>query len=134
MNKIDTVQGNTAAKAHVMVVEDEIVLQNVYDMILRSRGYRVTVANNGYEALELLRTVDEHPRVILLDIFMPKMDGREFLRNLDTSHYPNTKIIVSSNVGDRETIDELLALGAHDHTLKANMSPNDLVQLVETNI
>ncbi len=117
---------------HVMVVEDEDVLQNVYELILKRHGYQVTTACNGLEALNLLKKMSSPPDVILLDIFMPTMDGKEFLRNLDTATIPDTKIIVSSNVGDKETIQELLGLGAHGYTLKADMSPNDLVALVGT--
>lgn len=118
----------------ILVVEDEMVLQDVYKMVLNAQNYRVSVASNGIEALKVLRSSVPAPDLILLDIFMPQMDGREFLRNLDASEYPDTKIIVNSNIGDKDTIDELLALGAHGYALKASMSPNELVQLVENNL
>ncbi len=112
----------------VLIVEDEIALQNVYKLILSSKGYDVLVANNGIEGLELLRA--EHPNIMLLDVFMPVMDGKEVLRNINKEDYPDTHIIMYSNLSDPETETEALANGAERFVLKSSMTPSDLVELI----
>ncbi len=59
----------------VLVVDDEPRLCNVLRRILRQEGYRVTTAPDGETALGLIR--EKTPDVILLDIMMPGIDGRE---------------------------------------------------------
>lgn len=113
----------------VLIVEDEPDLQRAYEMILSAQGYSVTTANNGIEGLKQIKAVK--PQLVLLDIFMPQMDGRELLRNLDLSQYPNTKIIVYSNLSDKNIEEEMLALGAHRVVLKSKTGPSDLVSLVK---
>jgi len=117
----------TVAK-RILVIEDEIILQDVYKLVLTSGGYSVHVANNGIEGLKKLKSVQ--PDLILLDIFMPLMDGREFLRNLDLSQYPDTKIIVYTNLSDKQTQTEMRELGAHDCIVKSSMTPSDLLAVV----
>jgi CheY-like chemotaxis protein len=63
----------------VLVVDDEPEVQRLFSRMLASarHGYRVLQAENGQQALEVLR--QEHPDVILLDLIMPEMDGFQFL-------------------------------------------------------
>ena len=113
----------------ILVVEDEKVLQDAYKMVLTFKGYTVHTANNGAEGLTQLAATK--PDVVLLDIFMPFMDGKEFLRNMDTNDYPHTKIIVYTNLSDSETEAEMLGLGAYRLVLKSSMTPKDLLALIE---
>jgi CheY-like chemotaxis protein len=115
--------------ASVLIVEDEPDLQAVYKLILSSQGYRVTVANNGYEALKQIGK--QTPDLILLDYFMPKMDGKTFLQNFDTGKYPGVKVVMSSNISDPVVIKEMNDLGIDRYVLKAELSPSQLVDLVE---
>lgn len=116
----------------VLVVEDEIVLQDVYKLILTAGGYNVHTASNGVEGLRKIKAVK--PDVVLLDLFMPQMDGKELLRNIDLSGYPNMRIIVYSNLSDKTTETEVMNLGAHDFVLKSSMTPNDLLELVKKHL
>jgi CheY-like chemotaxis protein len=63
----------------VLVVDDEDDLREAIADLLRRRGYSVLVAANGQAALSLLRGEPLRPALILLDLAMPIMDGREFL-------------------------------------------------------
>jgi DNA-binding response OmpR family regulator len=112
----------------VLIVEDETVLQEVYELVLSSNGFNVSVANNGLEGLNSVKK--STPDVVLLDIFMPVMDGKDFLKNLDKAAYPNMKIIVYTNLSDSTTRAEMMELGADDFVLKSAMIPSDLVNLV----
>jgi len=114
---------------NILIVEDEKLLREAYEVILSSQGHKVRSAQNGIDGLKKLK--EEKPDIVLLDIFMPLMDGREFLRNFNAAEYPLTKIFVLSNVSNKETEQEVLANGAKLFLLKAELSPLDLVRVVE---
>lgn len=117
-------------KTKILVVEDELSLNEAYQMILSQEGYDVTVAYDGSEALQLCEALE--PDLILLDLRMPKMGGIEFLRHYRlTERHPKVKVIVFSNLDTQKEIDEAYKLGAHKYMLKAWASPKELAQLVK---
>ena len=66
----------------VLVVEDHVSTQNVIASVLDLQGYRVVCVANGQEALEWLEgayQTGQRPAIILLDLFMPVMNGADFL-------------------------------------------------------
>ncbi|MFL5262818.1 MAG: response regulator [Anaeromyxobacteraceae bacterium] len=67
---------STTPKGEVLVVEDDFAIRETLRELLEDEGYEVSWASNGREALELL--AHRAPRVILLDLMMPVMDGWEF--------------------------------------------------------
>ena len=68
------------SNALVMVVDDEPSMRNILQRILKEAGYKVITASNGNTALKL---AEEHkPNVILLDLMMPGIDGREVCRRV----------------------------------------------------
>lgn len=111
----------------ILIVEDDTLLQEAYALILRASGFEVDVAENGLIALEYVRK--NYPKLIFLDIYMPTMGGIEFLRAYSCSRRSDVKIVVFSNLSDRNASQELLDLGADRLVLKSNMSPKDLVEL-----
>jgi CheY-like chemotaxis protein len=64
----------------VLIVEDDEQVRDAIAEALQDEGYSVRSAANGREALDALRTWQSEPRLILLDLAMPVMDGWEFLR------------------------------------------------------
>jgi CheY-like chemotaxis protein len=113
----------------ILVVEDEKDLRDVYGLILRHHDYDVCLSANGLEALAAVKSCN--PKLILLDIFMPLMNGKEFLQKLKLSGSTETKVVVCSNTADSKLMDEMLELGADQVVTKANLDPNGLVALVE---
>jgi two-component system, chemotaxis family, chemotaxis protein CheY len=71
----------TMKPADVLVVDDEPDLRDTMCAILEAEGYRVETASNGREALDSLRA-GSRPRLVLLDLTMPVMNGYEFLEHL----------------------------------------------------
>jgi CheY-like chemotaxis protein len=65
---------------HILVVDDDAEIRDVVQMILSAEGYDVTTAANGREALRAVAA--SRPAVMLLDLIMPVMDGRETLAQL----------------------------------------------------
>lgn len=67
-----------AQNKSIMVVEDDFFIRDMLVELLEDEGYTVTSAANGREAMLQLRASGELPGLILLDLMMPVMDGREF--------------------------------------------------------
>jgi CheY-like chemotaxis protein len=117
----------------ILIVEDEKVLNEAYELVLKKEGYEVTTAFNGEEALSFVK--QEKFDLILLDLRMPKVDGVEFLRRANPlKNFPDTKIIVFSNYDDQKEVDEAIKHGATRYILKAWSSPSELVKIVRESL
>jgi CheY-like chemotaxis protein len=94
---------------HVLVVDDEEIVRNVAADMLTELGYRVTVLPDGREAIERYRTHAGDIDVVILDLIMPNMGGRECFRQLKAIN-PNVKALLSTGYGMdgqvQETLDE----------------------------
>jgi CheY-like chemotaxis protein len=62
----------------ILLVEDDEIVRRAIQMVLEWEGYHVQCANNGQEALDVLRSGQRQPCLILLDIMMPVLDGEQF--------------------------------------------------------
>jgi CheY-like chemotaxis protein len=62
----------------ILVVDDDIDYSDYLTFILNQEGYSVKVAQNGLLALEILRSIEPHPDLLILDLYMPMMSGIEF--------------------------------------------------------
>ena len=69
-----------AAPRKIMVVDDEPAIRDLIVAVLEDEGYEVVAATNGRRALDLLPS--ERPDLVIMDIMMPEMDGREAFRRL----------------------------------------------------
>lgn len=108
----------------ILVVDDEPAIRNLERAILKSAGYRVVTAANGQEALEVIRDVE--PSVIVLDMQMPQMDGRELFRRLSVQGCrPPVLVVTSENASAAKH-----ELGA-DGCLDKPFSPEQLITRVE---
>ena len=95
----------------ILVVDDERDIRDGSERILTRKGYKVTTASNGEEAL---RYVEETQfAIVLLDLKMPGMDGLEVLRQIRETH-PDTLVIVITGYATIETAIEAMKRGAYD--------------------
>ena len=116
--------------AKILIVEDEKLLNEAYELVLKKEGHDVAKAFNGEEALEAIKK--DVPDLILLDLRMPKMDGVTFLHKLlPAKNYPDMKIIIFSNYDEQREIDEAFEYGATRYILKAWSSPTELIKVVK---
>jgi len=69
-------------KRTVLIVDDDTASREALAHLLRTQGYRSSQAENGLQALEQLEAAISPPELILLDLEMPVMNGREFLSRL----------------------------------------------------
>lgn len=113
----------------ILIVEDEVILLDAYELVLKQQGYNVKTALDGQYALETVQEFE--PDLILLDLRMPRVNGVEFLRQYKPAdQHSEVKIIVFSNLDADKEIQEAYDLGAHKYILKAWASPNELIKMV----
>ena len=74
-----------------------------------------------------------NPSIILLDIVMPNMDGFEFLKRANEEKILNkAKVIILTNLGQKEDIERGIQLGAADYIIKAYLTPSEVVKKVHS--
>lgn len=83
---------------HILLVEDEIELRNTNAEFLESIGYSISCAGNGPEALQMINQI-KHVDLVISDVVMPKMSGREFADRLLEIH-PDIKLLFVSGYAD----------------------------------
>lgn len=111
----------------VLVVDDEASIRQSLTGALKDEGYRVTVAASGKEGLEAIRA--ERPDVVLLDIWMPEMDGLETLKQIK-EEWLDQAVIMMSGHGNIETAVKATKLGAFDFIEKP-LSLEKLLVLIQ---
>jgi DNA-binding NtrC family response regulator len=114
------------ASGLVLVVDDEPDIRSTVKEILEDEGYQVVVAENAAAAREARRV--SRPDVVLLDIWMPDLDGISLLREWSASGTPLCPVIMMSGHGTVETAVEATRLGAYDFVEK----PISLAKLLLT--
>jgi DNA-binding response OmpR family regulator len=117
---------------NILVVEDEETTASLILYKLTNSGYQATIVRDGIQALESLKT--SRPDLIILDLMMPLMSGREFLIALrKESEYAAIPVIILSARTLEKDVLEGLALGADDF-MKKPFSPSELVARVKTHL
>ncbi len=111
----------------VLVVDDEEIVRNPLQRVLKEAGYDVVTAANGQEALDKMPQL--RIELVLLDIKMPDMSGMEVLRQL-TTNWPETGVVMVTAVADAQTAVEAMKLGAYDYITKP-FSRDDVVLTVQ---
>ncbi|HKR81350.1 MAG TPA: sigma-54 dependent transcriptional regulator [Nitrospira sp.] len=101
--------------ASILVVDDEEAIVSSLSSILQDEGYEVSVAKSGGEALKTYMA--DPPDLMLLDIWMPDMDGLETLRRI-REVVPTAQVMVMSGHGSIETAVKAIKLGAYDYIEK----------------
>jgi chemosensory pili system protein ChpA (sensor histidine kinase/response regulator) len=114
----------------ILVVDDSITVRRVTQRLLHREGYRVALAGDGLQALELLQ--DERPAVVLSDIEMPRMDGMELTRQIrqDPAFADLPIIVITSRIAQKHR-DYAAALGVNDYLGKP-YAESELLSLIRT--
>jgi len=113
--------------AKILLVDDEAGMCLVMKDFLKEAGYDITVASNGKEAISLYPQVS--PDLILLDLGLPDMNGRDVLKDVKAK-MPQIKIMIISAYADQKTQNELFSLGA-DFFLAKPFMPEELQEAVK---
>jgi len=118
-----------AIAAGILVVDDSITARSLEKSILEAHGYRVRIAVDGVEALELLRA--EKADLIITDIQMPRLDGFGLLEALkQDSRLSKIPVIIVSSLDRREDQERGLLLGADAYVVKRKFDQTELLDAI----
>ena len=145
---------------NILLIEDDPFLIDIYTTKLEEDGFSVEIAEDGNIALEKLKEHNPSsslgksikdvessiskevssksssskiwPDVVLLDIVLPNMDGWEILRKIkEDKLFKDLKVIILSNLGQKEEIERGLKLGATKYIIKAHHTPSEVVDEIK---
>ncbi|MDP2735192.1 MAG: response regulator [bacterium] len=118
-------------KRTILLIEDDPLLVDIYTTKFTEAGFEVEVASSGEKALAVLPVAS--PRVIVMDIVLPHVDGWELLEAMQKfRNLERTKILVLSNLGQKEEIEKGIALGADRYLIKAHFTPSQVVEEINS--
>lgn len=113
----------------ILVIEDDFFVRDIYQKKLGDSGFSVESAADGLEGLERLRA--NIPDLIILDIFMPYVDGRDVLREI--KHHEEWKripVILLTNFSASEGVRDGFNLGAVEYLIKSHFTPSEVLEKV----
>ena len=119
-------------KHKILIIDDDEFLLDMYVAKFKEEGFEVELARGGKEALNKIKE-GIYPEVVLLDVVMPGMDGFELLEIIRKEKLiPTSKIIILSNLSQKEHLDKGTNLGVADYVVKAYFTPSEVVKKVNT--
>ncbi len=123
-------------KRHILLVEDDPMLTELYQTKLEMEGFRVTVVTDGEAGLKQAKKLK--PDLILLDIMLPKLNGFAVLKQLKANKATAViPVIVLTNLGGEKADNDKklsLSLGASQFLVKNFHLPDDIVGAIKTTL
>ena len=117
----------------VLLVEDDKFLSALLKNRLEKESFNVIHAEDGEEAVNILRTSSSKPDLVLLDIILPKKNGFEVLEEIKQDiEFKNLPIIIISNLGQDDDLSRGKELGATEYYIKAQTSIDDLISKIKS--
>ena len=114
----------------IVLVEDDVMLAEIYQTRIQLAGYDCSVANDGMSGLLLIQRVI--PDLALLDLMLPQMSGDDILRQMRKSDWgKDIKAIFLTNISEAEAPEGLSELGFERYIVKANINNNQLAEIID---
>jgi two-component system NtrC family response regulator len=110
----------------ILLVDDEPEILTLFSKVLAKKGYAVSTASNGMEALVELER--DQCAIVITDLKMPKMDGMELLKRVKRN-YPEVEILVLTGFGTIESAVEAMKKGAFNYFTKPYNIDEVLIEL-----
>ena len=122
---------NMEDKKTILLVEDDVFVTDIYNKKLNQEGYEVRVSANGLEAIKILE--ETTPDLVLLDIMMPYMDGREVLKKMkENKVWSEIPVILLTNLSEKEEIIKGMKEGADQYLIKSHFTPSEVVEKIKS--
>ena len=114
----------------ILLVEDDPFLIDIYTTKLKKSGFKTEVVTDGESALKKIR--QKMPDILLLDIVLPQTDGWKVLREIkEDPNLQNLKVVILSNLGQKEEVEKGLKLGAIKYLIKSFYTPSQVVEEIK---
>jgi len=112
------------APIHVLMIEDDPAIAEMYRVQLEHDGYRVTIASTAEVGISTMS--EQSPDIVLLDLLLPDRSGFEMLAALNERLPNHPPVVILSNYGEPGMIDRGRALGAIEYLVKSRVTPSDI--------
>ena len=119
---------DTRPSPKVLIIDDDPFIADMYVIKFKDEHFDVATAPNGKEGLKKIKEFD--PDIILIDVVMPGMDGFHVLEELKKQGGKPQRIIMLTNLGQKEDVERGIGLGATDYMVKAHFTPSEVVERV----
>ena len=117
----------------VLLIEDDLPLVRMYQIVLQEAGFEVITALYGEEGLEKIKR--DKPDMVLLDLVLPKKDGRSVLKEINQdSELSKIPVCCLSVLHQKEDIDAAKHLGAREFLVKTEVDPADIVRTIKKHL
>ena len=114
----------------ILLVEDDPFLGDIYTTKLKEAGFDIEVVEDGDGVLPKIK--ERKPDLLILDIILPHLDGWEIIRQIKESpDLKDLKIIILSNLGQKNEVEKGLQLGAAKYLIKAHYTPTEVVEEIK---
>lgn len=124
------VAGRAGSPVHVLMIEDDTTIADMYRLQLEHDGYRVTVATTAGVGFKTLTS--QAPDIVLLDLLLPDQSGFDVLATLRERFPKAPPVVILSNYGEPSMIDRGLSLGAIEYLVKSRVTPADVSARIPT--
>ena len=119
-----------ASRIAVVIVEDQPDLAEIYKTRLELLGFASAIAGDGIQALVAIE--EYRPRLVLLDLMLPKLSGDQVLRIMRSTPWgDDIKVLIISNLNESDAPEGLRSLGIEGYVVKANMTDGQLDKIVD---
>ena len=114
----------------VLIVEDDLILIEMYQRKFETEGFEVVTAYNGEEGLEKMKSV--HPDIVVLDIMMPKLNGLQMLHMAKADDaIKNIPVLVLTNVFSDTDAQMFADAGVAGYLVKSDSTPDQAIEKVK---
>lgn len=114
----------------ILLAEDDPFLIDIYSKKLKEAGFYVKVVKDGKKALDVLK--NEKPDLLLLDLVLPELSGWRVIQEIKKDpNFRKLKVVIFSNLGQREEVEQGLELGAVKYLIKAHYKPSEVVEEIK---
>lgn len=113
----------------ILLVEDDPFIVDIYATKFKEAGFEVSVVEDGEEALRKIQ--EKKPDLLLLDIVLPRIDGFEILEKIKNQNLRGFKIVVLSNLSQKDYIDKGMRLGVDKYLVKAHLTPSEVLEEIK---
>jgi len=119
---------------NILLIEDDPFLVDIYTTKLKESGFTVDAATDGEQGLRKLS--EKNFDLLVLDIVLPQIDGWEILEKIkdlrfNIKNLETLKIVVLSNLGQKEEVEKGMEMGATKYLIKAHYTPTEVVEEIK---
>lgn len=124
------IESKSMEKHKIVIVEDERILRDAIIAALNGAGFTTIAITDGKDAVETIRS--EQPDLVLLDLFLPKKDGYEVLREIKSKKdTKDIRVLIFSVIEDEEMVKACIKLGAEGCIFKAGYSLENIINKIK---